>query len=104
MTINSKSLADQLRDEAASINKTLVNKASQDIVEYIRLQAKHGAKIGAFEVRISLKNQNWNEDAVRLAVDVLHNVDKFKTEFKSEITDWYCNTDYNQEDVLYVRW
>ncbi len=95
--------AHELKIIADRVNKEKedpqIESGYKNICQELKELAQQGLYSYTFYLsHLKIKRKVWEEIAKKLQKN------GFKTSFDVEITNWYSNTDYDQEDVIKICW
>lgn len=100
---NPASMADKLRIIASDARVREHQTKSQTLTEQVRFMAKEAAKQGKVSLHIWCGDRNISkQDAETVARELVR--DGFKCTVTKEITAWYSNTDWDEDELLFVSW
>jgi hypothetical protein len=95
--------AHNLKLIADHTNKQLEDPQIAELYRRLEFDLKKVAESGKYSTQIFLSTANVTK-AVWEAVAKRLESDGFKVNFDTEITAWYSNTDWDQEDVINISW
>ena len=96
-------MADKLRIIASDARVREHQTKSQTLAEQVRFMAKEAAKQGKVSFHIWCGDRNISkQDAETVARELVR--DGFKCTVTKEITAWYSNTDWDEDELLFVSW
>jgi len=100
---NPTNLAGKLRIIASHIDGERRAKVAGTIAEVLRHEAKLAAQNGKYGIMIWLQEKKWSRLAAEQAAEELKR-DGFDVIVGREVTAWYSNTDWDEEEYISVTW
>lgn len=98
-------LAKELREIAQKVKDNSLSERTKGLVRYVRVQAKEAAASGSFGLKYNLdENFPWTKEECLKAIPILEKEDGFKATLDSEISHWYSNTDWDDEEFFKITW
>ncbi len=95
--------AHELKALADKANKEKEDPQIEAVYHSIQAEIKRFAKDGDYGHAFYLSNFNIPKRLLEMVADLLRK-DGFKVHFDREITNWYSNTDYDEEEFMQVSW
>lgn len=95
--------AHDLKLIADKVNKDAADPQLEEAYRRISFDCKEAAKAGKYNLTVTLSTLNIPTGFWDLVSDKLRK-DGFKVDRDTEITAWYSNTDWDQEDVIKISW
>ena len=96
-------MADKLRIIASDARLKEHQTKSQSLTEQVKFMAHEAAKQGKVSLHIWCGDRNISkQDAETVARELVR--DGFKCTVTREITAWYSNTDWDEDELLFVSW
>ena len=93
----------ELKSIADKANKDAADPQIEEAYRRVIVDLKDSAKYGSYTRTIFLSTINIQRPLWEKVATLLRK-DGFTVSFDTEITAWYTNTDWDQEDVIKISW
>jgi hypothetical protein len=95
--------AHNLKKMADQVNKNAVDPQIEEAYRRVSFDLKEAAKAGKYSHTLYLNTLNIPPGLWVHVIEKLRK-DGFKVDRDTEMTAWYSNTDWDQEDVIRISW
>jgi hypothetical protein len=100
---NPVNLAGKLKMIASDASTKRSAKVAGTIADVLRQEARFAAQAGRFGLLIWLKDKGWSKSDAENAATELRR-DGIEVLVSREITAWYSNTDWDEDEFISLKW
>jgi predicted RNase H-related nuclease YkuK (DUF458 family) len=96
-------LASEARKIAEEVSAAKSEEKAKAAYEYLINETIASARLGNFGMRLEISKLPFTKDILKKASTLL-SAKGYSYSIKKEVTNWYSNTDYDEEEYFCINW